>query len=169
VSADSIVLLHKQTVLTDAQTLGSIGVSDGELLEARTRHSNPVSAVRSTPTASTGNSNTTPNPSMGGRSSNQLGIPDAIINDPIRVREFIRSTPQLLFSIETQNPQLARAIHATDIAPFAAMWSQIKERMIADKAAADERFRLANADPMDPEVQARIAEEIRLKNVQENW
>jgi DNA damage-inducible protein 1 len=105
-----------------------------------------------------------------GRSTNQLGIPDAILHDPSRVRDFIRSTPALLFSIESQNPSLYRALmNADSIAPFAEMWRIIVSRMEADRAAETERLRLATADPMDPAVQARIEEEIRLKNVQENY
>jgi len=110
------------------------------------------------------------NSSSLGRSTNQLGIPDSILHDPSRVREFIRSTPALLFSIESQNPSLYRAVMNVDsIAPFAEMWRMIVSRMEADRAAETERLRLATADPMDPAVQARIEEEIRLKNVQENY
>ena len=53
-----------------------------------------------------------------------------------------------------------------DIEPFRRMWSQIVAHLEEQRLAEEERLALENADPMDPAVQARIAEEIRLKNVQ---
>lgn len=165
ISAGSLVLLHAQHVLTDAQTLAALGVADHSMLEARSgaaaRPAAPVPAVASAATAVAS--------APAGRSSNRLGIPDAIMGNPAAARAFILQQPALLFQIESQNPPLARALHGADIEPFATLWKQIVDNLEAERREEAERFRLANADPMDPEVQARIEEQIRLKNVQENW
>lgn len=147
-------------MLTDGQTLASVGVRTDEMLEARVGM--PAAPVaRPQPAAAVPASS-----AVSQRSSNGLGIPDSIITDPVRVRDYIRSNQRLLFEIETQNPSLAQALMSPDISPFAAMWEPIAHNLEQQRRAEQERFRLANADPMDPEVQARIAEEIRLKNVQ---
>jgi len=169
----SLVLLHKQRVLTDSQTLASLGIGNDDMLEARSGNAARAALQQQQPrpagaplaAAAGGNA---PSSALG-RSTNQLGIPDAIMADPARVRDFIRQTPALLFQIESQNPPLYRALMAAELEPFAQAWRQITERMAADRQAELERVRLATADPMDPAVQARIEEEIRLKNVQENY
>jgi len=166
ISAGSLVLLHAQRVLTDAQTLAALEVADHSMLEARSgaaaRPAAPAPAAASAATAAAS--------APAGRSSNRLGIPDAIMGNPAAARAFILQQPALLFQIESQNPSLYRALQLTsDIEPFATLWKQIVENLEAERREEAERFRLANADPMDPEVQARIEEQIRLKNVQENW
>lgn len=172
ISSGSLVLLHKQRVLTDAQTLAGVGVASNEMLEARTGGVMAPAAGQARPAAAQaggqGQQQRRPQHPLG-PSTNRLGIPDSILHDAGKAREFLRSTPQLLFQIESQNPALYRSIMAADLAPFAAAWKQITDNMSAEKAAELERIRLATADPMDPTVQAKIEEEIRLKNVQENW
>jgi DNA damage-inducible protein 1 len=168
IPASSLVLLYKQRVLTDAQTLGSVGVQTQEMLECRSSRAVAAAQQQARPPAAAAAA-AQPAPHNLGRSSNQLGIPDSIMSDPARVRDFIKAQPQLLFAIESQNPPMYRALMAADIAEFTNMWRKLAERLAAEKAANDERFRLANSDPMDAAAQARIEEEIRLKNVQENW
>lgn len=159
-------------MLTDAQTLGGVGVATNEMLEARTGGvMAPAAGARpaaSAPGAQGQQQQRRPQHPLG-PSTNRLGIPDSILHDPSKARDFLRSTPALLFQIESQNPSLYRAIMAQDIAPFAQAWKHITDNMAAEQAAEVERIRLASADPMDPSVQAKIEEEIRLKNVQENW
>lgn len=176
ISSGSLVLLHKQRVLTDAQTLSSVGVATNEMLEARTGgvmagQARPANAATTAAAAGAQGQQRRPQQQQHplGPSSNRLGIPDSILHDASRARDYLRATPGLLFQIESQNPALYRSVMGSDLAPFAAAWKQITDNMAAEKAAELERFRMATADPMDPTVQAKIEEEIRLKNVQENW
>jgi hypothetical protein len=152
VSGSSIVLLYKQVVLTDGQTLAQLGIRSDEMLEARAG-----AAVRP-PTQQQGGQRPAQQAqqsqnSGAQRSTNSLGIPDAILHDPARAREFIRANPQLLFSIESQNAPLYQAIIMNDLAPFAAMWERIVANIEAERQQEQERFRLANADPMGTSAQ----------------
>lgn len=157
------MLLHAQRVLTDAQTLAVLGVADHSMLEARSgAAARPAVPI---PAAASAGASTAP----AGRSSNRLGIPDSVMGNPAAARAYILQQPALLFQIESQNPPLHRALMSPSLEPFATMWKQIADNLEAERREEAERFRLANADPMDPEVQARIEEQIRLKNVQENW
>jgi len=165
-SAGSLVLLFRSRVLLDTQTLQQVGVSNNDMLEART------GGAAASPGVGMGGGTAAPVPSSRshGPVTNSLGIPDSILHNPAEARQFIRSNPGLLFQIEVQNPSLYRAImNDNDLKPFAEMWKLVVENMQRRMREAEERARLAEADPFDPEVQRRIEEEIRLKNVQDNW
>lgn len=86
--------------------------------------------------------------------------------DPEPLMRMIASTPEALDNLP---PPLAQAIRSSDVPTF-----QIELRKLAEQrrhAQEEEtRFaRLAMEDPLNPEVQRRLEEAIRQKNVVENF
>lgn len=86
-------------------------------------------------------------------------------NNPATVMELLRNSPHQLSLLKERNPPLAAAVERGDVEGFSRIWAQHQtDRMKKEQ----ERLQLLMRDPMDPEVQKRIAEEIRLKNVESN-
>jgi len=88
-----------------------------------------------------------------------------ILNDPVKLREALLSRPEEVALLKERNPPLADALLSGDLERFTrVLRDQQKEREERDA----EKIRMLNADPFDPDVQAKIAEEIRLRNVETN-
>lgn len=87
------------------------------------------------------------------------------LTDANAVAEQLRADPNTLALLRERNPALAEALDSNDTSRFAAELEKIRQ---ARANAEMERIRMLNADPMDPEVQRRIAEEIERKNIEEN-
>jgi len=77
----------------------------------------------------------------------------------------ILNDPNALALLRERNPELASALLSNDMDKFGKGLLKIREA----RANFDmERIRMLNSDPMDPEVQKRIAEEIERQNIDEN-
>nr|XP_002124336.3 protein DDI1 homolog 2 [Ciona intestinalis] len=98
-------------------------------------------------------------------SSRQVNNGMARQDDPARVREWFLNNPHDLALIKERNPPLAEALLSGDLNRFAAEYNKIKD---ANEKARLEQIKLLNANPMDPEVQKKIAAEIERKNIEEN-
>lgn len=84
-------------------------------------------------------------------------------NNPAAVMELLRNSPHQLSLLKERYPPLAAAVERGDVEGFSRIWTQHQaERMKKEQ----ERLQLLMRDPMDPEVQKRIAEEIRLTAIQ---
>ncbi|CAD5122502.1 DgyrCDS10926 [Dimorphilus gyrociliatus] len=85
--------------------------------------------------------------------------------NPAVLMEMLRNSPHELALLKERNPPLASALESGDVNKF----TQVLMQQKADKLKREqERLQLLMRDPMDPEVQKHIAEEIRLKNVESN-
>jgi len=81
------------------------------------------------------------------------------------VAQQLKSDPTALALLKERNPDLANILLSGDMAQFAAQLERIKQA----KANEDmQRIQMMNADPMDAEVQRKIAEEIEKRNIEEN-
>jgi len=81
------------------------------------------------------------------------------------VAKQLKSDPTALALLKERNPDLASILLSGDMAQFAAHLEKIKQA----KAKEDmQRIQMMNADPMDAEVQRKIAEEIEKRNIEEN-
>jgi DNA damage-inducible protein 1 len=134
-------------LLQDGQSLGSQGVQDGDMIMVAGRAPAPVAHA---PVAS--------GPASAGGG---IGDMDSFIADPQRFIDMLRSRPDVLAGVP---PALAQAATRNDAEAMGKMLLQVKN------AREDEaRFlRLAEEDPFNPEVQTRLEEAIRRKNVEEN-
>merc|ERR1719457_267560 len=81
------------------------------------------------------------------------------------VAKQLKSDPTALALLKERNPDLASILLSGDMAQFAAHLEKIKQA----KAKEDmQRIQMMNADPMDAEVQRKIAEEIEKRNIKED-
>jgi len=88
-----------------------------------------------------------------------------LLNDPVKLRDALLSRPEEVALLKERNPPLAEALLGGNLEKFTSVLrDQQKER----EEREAEKIRMLNADPFDPDVQAKIAEEIRLRNVETN-
>jgi DNA damage-inducible protein 1 len=86
-------------------------------------------------------------------------------DDPETIRQHFLNNPYELSRLKQQNPPLAEALLSGDRERFR---DAIKRHRRAVRDAERERIRMINADPFDPTYQAKIAQDIRQKNIEEN-
>lgn len=135
--------------LQPSQTLGAQGVAGGDLI-----------MLSMAPTAR--------GPALPQHASSLRSLlrPDGSAEDPGALLRVLASNPHAMAQLP---PDLARAVRESDVPAF----QDQMRRLMAERARADEeeaRFaRLAAQDPFNPDVQARLEEVIRQKNVGENF
>ncbi|XP_064161205.1 protein DDI1 homolog 2 isoform X2 [Anguilla rostrata] len=101
-----------------------------------------------------------PPPSLTGSASSPQGL-----DDPALLREMLLANPHELSLLKERNPPLAEALLSGDLERFTkVLLEQQQERARREQ----ERIRLLTADPFDLEAQAKIEEDIRQHNIEEN-
>ncbi|XP_060115561.1 protein DDI1 homolog 2 [Heteronotia binoei] len=91
-------------------------------------------------------------------------IPQGLDN-PALLRDMLLANPHELSLLKERNPPLAEALLSGDLEKF----SQVLVEQQQDRARREqERIRLFSADPFDLEAQAKIEEDIRQQNIEEN-
>lgn len=87
------------------------------------------------------------------------------MESPALIRSMLLSNPHDLSLLRERNPPLAEALLSGDLETFSQVLTQQRqERDLREQ----EKLRLYSADPFDLEAQARIEEEIRQRNIEEN-
>uniref|UniRef100_A0A8C5QF16 Protein DDI1 homolog 2 n=1 Tax=Leptobrachium leishanense TaxID=445787 RepID=A0A8C5QF16_9ANUR len=87
------------------------------------------------------------------------------LDNPMLLREMLLANPHELSLLKERNPPLAEALLSGDIEKFTkVLLEQQQERARREQ----ERIRLFSADPFDLEAQAKIEEDIRQQNIEEN-
>ncbi|XP_028746817.1 protein DDI1 homolog 1 [Peromyscus leucopus] len=87
------------------------------------------------------------------------------LDSPALIRSMLLSNPHDLSLLKERNPALAEALLSGNLETFSqVLMEQQRERALREQ----EMFRLYSADPFDQEAQARIEEEIRQQNIEEN-
>ncbi|XP_023063904.1 protein DDI1 homolog 1 [Piliocolobus tephrosceles] len=87
------------------------------------------------------------------------------LGSPGLIRSMLLSNPHDLSLLKERNPPLAEALLSGSLETF----SQVLTAQQREKALREqERLRLYMADPLDREAQAKIEEEIRQQNIEEN-
>uniref|UniRef100_UPI00358F99DD protein DDI1 homolog 2 isoform X2 n=1 Tax=Myxine glutinosa TaxID=7769 RepID=UPI00358F99DD len=110
-------------------------------------------------------SNQTQSPTIASRRSSAHSPSRELVEDPVALRETLLASPHDLALLRERNPPLADALLSGDLERF----STVLREQGAERAKRQaERIRLFNADPFDIDAQARIAEDIRQQNVEEN-
>ena len=86
-------------------------------------------------------------------------------DSPEYIRDMFLADPHQLSLLKERNPELADALLSGNLQAFAA----VLQRQRQERADKDmQRIRTMNADPFDIDAQKRIAEEIRMSNVNQN-
>lgn len=87
------------------------------------------------------------------------------LDNPALIRSMLLSNPHDLSLVKERNPALAEALLSGNLETFSrVLMEQQRERALREQ----EMFHLYSADPFDQEAQARIEEEIRQQNIEEN-
>ncbi|KAK2099400.1 DNA damage-inducible protein 1 [Saguinus oedipus] len=187
VPADEIQIIHMERLLIDDHcSLGSYGLKDGDVVVLLQRDNVGPRAPGRAPNqpradlsgiAVPGTSSSRPQhqgqqqhraPSAQrahGRASGEKAAGPQGLGSPVRVRSTLLSNPHHLSLLKERNPSLAEALLSGSLETFSqVLMEQQRERAFRER----ERLRLYTADPLDREVQAKIEEEIRQQNVEEN-
>ncbi|KAJ8780803.1 hypothetical protein J1605_000846 [Eschrichtius robustus] len=87
------------------------------------------------------------------------------LDNPALLRDMLLANPHELSLLKERNPPLADALLSGDLEKF----SRVLVEQQQDRARREqERIRLFSADPFDLEAQAKIEEDIRQQNIEEN-
>ncbi|XP_023796095.1 protein DDI1 homolog 2 isoform X2 [Cyanistes caeruleus] len=87
------------------------------------------------------------------------------LENPALLREMLLANPHELSLLKERNPPLAEALLSGDLEKFTRVLLEQQQ----DRARREqERIRLYSADPFDLEAQAKIEEDIRQQNIEEN-
>eukprot|EP00854_Cymbomonas_tetramitiformis_P006872 gene6872-8205_t len=143
-------LVHNGKELVNASKLGASGVQDGDLIMMIS--GGGAAAPAANPTALNA---------------------DGSAVDPIAFQNAIKANPQTMMQLQAQNPALAQALQGTDIEALQSHLRKMHAAQLAHKQQQErqqrEHLALLSADPMDMEAQAKIAEMIAQKNIDENY
>ena len=182
-SANQMILLHNMNpMIEEGRSLKDYHVEDGDVIMLRP--SSPGHFLNPSPTSdeqlSTTSSSSTHSISTMSSStqeatgaSHDSGLHTHALsttaqvdpNDPDVIRRHLLSHPAELALLRQRNPPLSRAIDSSDPQVFRNALDEYRRR-IAN--VARERIQILNANPLDPSVQSRIAQEIQQRNIQEN-
>ncbi|MED6290173.1 cyanamide hydratase [Characodon lateralis] len=191
IPAGEIQITHVEQPLKDpTRALGTYGVKDGDVVVLRQADRRPPQTQPAFPglpridfrsitvpgTSSSANPGPDPPPQqqapqqqpraaqpstpMAFRGSSPPGL-----DNPALLQQMLLANPHELSLLKERNPPLAEALLSGDLERFTKVLLEQQQ----DRAKREqERIRLLTADPFDLDAQAKIEEEIRQHNVEEN-
>lgn len=144
-------LYHNGQLITDnSKTLAELQIGDGEMLALHVREMRGSTGI----------------PAGSGGSAQQRPRAPGTEQDPELIRLQILGDPNLRNELQRQRPELAAALE--DPRRFAQIFAQSYDRERRERAERHHQIQMLNADPFNPEAQARIEEIIRQERVMEN-
>ncbi|XP_066109759.1 protein DDI1 homolog 1 [Saccopteryx bilineata] len=180
IPAEEIQITYMERLLTDDHSsLGSYGLKDGDvviLLQKENVSRRPSGRMSSLPrvdsmgVAMPGTSGSRQCHAPPAQQAHGLGSGEKMtsaqgLDNPALIRSMLLANPHDLSLLKERNPRLADALLSGNLETFSqVLMDQQMERALRDQ----ERLRLYSADPFDSEVQAKIEEEIRQQNIEEN-
>ncbi|XP_049634527.1 protein DDI1 homolog 1 [Suncus etruscus] len=187
-AAETQLFFQERPLKDEHGSLGSCGIKDGDvlvLLQKESPSPRPSGRVASlsrldlggvaVPSTSSARQQPPQRPSQHQRqqsvpsafslgSGEKMGLAQGMDN-PALIRSLLLSSPHDLSLLKERNPTLADALLSGNLEAFTrVLRDQQQERAWREQ----ERQRLYSADPFDLEAQARIEEEIRQQNIEEN-
>ncbi|XP_056607210.1 protein DDI1 homolog 2 isoform X4 [Triplophysa dalaica] len=182
IPAGEIQILYAEQPLQDlTRALGNYGLKDGDVVVLRQaeRARAPQPAIPGLPRIDF-SSIAIPGSSSGQTRQQQAQRPSATqsrqsqatsasssqgLDNPALLRDMLLANPHELSLLKERNPALAEALLSGDLERFTKVLLEQQQ----DRAKREqERIRLLTADPFDLEAQAKIEEEIRQHNIEEN-
>lgn len=183
VPAEEIQIIYMEQLLTDDHcSLGTYGLKDGDMVVLLQKDNVGLQAPGRTPnqtradftaSAVAGTSSRhqhhqqqrIPSTQTHGLASGENMTYAQDLNSPALIRSMLLSNPHDLSLLKERNPALAEALLSGNLETFSqVLMEQQRERAMREQ----EMIRLYSADPFDQEAQARIEEEIRQQNIEEN-
>ncbi|XP_005346824.1 protein DDI1 homolog 1 [Microtus ochrogaster] len=183
VPAEEIQFIYMEQLLTDNHcSLGTYGLKDGDMVVLLQKDNMGFQAPGRTPnqpradftgSAVAGTSSRhqhhqqqrIPSTQSHGLASGENMAHAQDLSSPALIRSMLLSNPHDLSLLKERNPALAEALLSGNLETFSqVLMEQQRERALREQ----EMFRLYSADPFDQEAQARIEEEIRQQNIEEN-
>ncbi|XP_008566203.1 PREDICTED: protein DDI1 homolog 1 [Galeopterus variegatus] len=180
IPAQEVQIIHMERLLSDDHcSLGSYGLKDGDVVvllqkeyvgprsPGRTQHQ-PRADVGGVAVPGTSSSSRRPQhrpPQSHGLASGTKAASARGLDSPGLLRSMLLSDAHHLSLLKERNPRLAEALLSGNLETFSqVLMEQQRESALREQ----ERLRLYSADPFDREAQAKIEEDIRQKNVEEN-
>jgi DNA damage-inducible protein 1 len=166
--ATTQAILYNGSPLASSGSLTAQGVQQGDLLmlvpaSAVRQTPGPVGGGREQPAAAAGSNPT----STGAPSTSSMPMnPDGSALDPEALMAALRSSPHQLSALP---PPMQNAINSGDVDAFQQQLRDISKMRQAALEEEQRFLRLAAEDPLNPEVQMKLEEAIRQKNVAENF
>ncbi|XP_074654424.1 protein DDI1 homolog 2-like [Tubulanus polymorphus] len=168
-------------LLDDSKSFEHFGITEGEMILIQQMRGGPPPQMTGLQSGGGGGLRNRPAVGAGMIDFSNIQIPGASTSsgttrqsrpapppqsdDPATVREMFLASPRDLALLKERNVELSDALHSGSLEKFA----EVFKRQRAELAEKErERIAMINADPFDPEAQKKIAEEIRLKNVESN-
>lgn len=183
VPAEEIQFIYMEQLLTDDHcSLGTYGLKDGDMVVLLQKDNVGLQSPGRTPnqpradftaSAVAGTSSRhqhhqqqrIPSTQTHGLASGENMAYAQDLNSPALIRSMLLSNPHDLSLLKERNPALAEALLSGNLETFSqVLMEQQRERAMREQ----EMIRLYSADPFDQEAQARIEEEIRQQNIEEN-
>lgn len=172
-SRESTIIYAEQPLTDNQRSLSSYGLKDGDVVVlqqkeiAEPRPAAPLPGVPridfssiAVPGTSVQHSMRPQRPSPPDSTTSPQGL-----DNPAMLREMLLSNPHELSLLKERNPPLAEALLSGDLEKFTkVLLEQQQERARREQ----ERIRLFSADPFDLDAQAKIEEDIRQQNIEEN-
>ncbi|XP_024426681.1 protein DDI1 homolog 1 [Desmodus rotundus] len=181
IPAEEIQIFYMERLLADDHSsLGSYGLKDGDvvvLLQKENVEPRPSDRSSSLPLVDfngiampgTSSSWQQQQRTQSSRQSHGLDSGEMTsaqgLGSPALIRSMLLSNPHDLSLLQVRNPPLAGALLSGNLETFSqVLMDQQRERALREQ----ERLHLYRADPCDLEAQAKIEEEIRQQNIEEN-
>lgn len=174
IPAEETQIIYMERLLADDHSsLGSYGLREGDMVVLlqkdgvgpRTgRRTSSRPGVDFAGTAMPGTSSARQQQQLRGLASGEMPSAHGV-ESPALIRSLLLSNPHDLSLLKERNPPLAEALLSGDLETFAQVLTE--QRGERDRRE-QEKLRLYSADPFDLEAQARIEEEIRQRNIEEN-
>ncbi|XP_075997140.1 protein DDI1 homolog 2 isoform X2 [Genypterus blacodes] len=190
IPAGEIQIMYVEQPLKDpTRALGTYGVKDGDVVVLRqadrrppptqpafpglpqidfrsitipgtSASTSPPAAPKPPPAPQPSAAQPSPPAAFRGTGSSPQGL-----DDPALLQQMLLSNPHELSLLKERNPPLADALLSGDLERF----TKVLQEQQQDRARREqERIRLLTADPFDLDAQAKIEEDIRQHNVEEN-
>ncbi|XP_075462028.1 protein DDI1 homolog 2 isoform X1 [Ascaphus truei] len=172
-ASDSLIVYAERPLTDNHRSLSSYGLKDGDVVILRQKEiSEPQSAApfpglpridfSSIAVPGTSSQPQAPQPSV--LPPDLTSFPQGMDN-PALLRDMLLAYPHELSLLKERNPPLAEALLSGDLEKFTkVLLEQQQERARREQ----ERNRLFSADPFDLDAQAKIEEDIRQHNIEEN-
>ncbi|XP_013416940.1 protein DDI1 homolog 2-like isoform X2 [Lingula anatina] len=181
------IMWNGRPLLDEKKTLSAYGINDGDVLllqQLRGPQGRPTDTPQPPAGAQVGpgggqlpfidfSSVAIPGTSAGASHQSAQGgarggggvPPGGVPEDPAVLMEMLLSSPHEMSLLKERNPPLADAVLSRNLEKF----TEVLNKQKAERAERErERIRMLSADPFDADVQQKIAEEIRLQNVESN-
>uniref|UniRef100_A0A8C7BYH0 DNA damage inducible 1 homolog 1 n=1 Tax=Neovison vison TaxID=452646 RepID=A0A8C7BYH0_NEOVI len=164
-AAETQIFFLERLLADERRSLGSYGLRDGDVVVLLQKEgAGPRPPGRTSSLARPDPPPRAPQPSHGLGSGEKMTRAQGL-DSPALIRSLLLSNPHDLSLLKERNPALAEALLSGNLDAFSrVLLEQQRERALREQ----ERLRLFTADPFDPEAQAKIEEEIRQRNIEEN-